>query len=61
MPRCILCDEWAGPDSDLHDHCAIEFKRQMQQLGPFARLLRRTRRAARFLYAMISGSTAGTQ
>lgn len=58
MPRCILCDEWAGPDSDLHDYCAVEFMRQMQQAGMLKRLLHRTRRAARYLYAVISGSTA---
>lgn len=60
MPRCLLCDEWAGPDSDLHDQCAVEFKRQMQQLGPFGRLLRRTRRALRSVYALVSGNTART-
>jgi hypothetical protein len=58
MPRCILCDEWAGPDTDLHDRCALEFKRQMQQAGFLRRLLTRARRTARFLYAAIFGSAA---
>jgi hypothetical protein len=58
MPRCLLCKEWAGPDSDLHDHCVAEFKRQMAQAGLFSRMLTGLRRAIRFVFSAISGPAA---
>ncbi len=54
MPRCLLCDEWAGPGKDLHDECLSEFERQMQQAPLLRRLFARALRAARSLYAAIS-------
>jgi hypothetical protein len=54
MPRCLLCNEWAGPDKDLHDECLSEFEHQMHQPTLLRRLLTRTLRAARSLYAAIS-------
>ncbi len=60
MPRCLLCDEWAGPEKDLHDECLAEFEHQMQQAPFLRRLATRTLRAARSLYAAIFGSPART-
>jgi hypothetical protein len=58
MARCRLCGEWAGPDTDVHDHCLIEFQRQMEQPGLSRRLLRRMREAIGLLIALTDRATS---
>jgi hypothetical protein len=55
MPRCLLCNEWAGPDSDLHEQCVAEFKRQVEQPGLWSRIFGSMRRVIRFVFSAISG------
>jgi|tagenome__1003787_1003787.scaffolds.fasta_scaffold14481156_2 hypothetical protein len=41
MPECIFCGEWAGPDSDQHEECGEEFRRNLSLARPFERLVLR--------------------
>ena len=61
MARCIFCDEWAGPSSDRHEECALEFEQQMQQPGLVQRIFRRTLRATRSLFGVISSPEVRTR
>lgn len=41
MPECIFCGEWAGPDSDQHEECGEEFRRNLSLARPFGRFVLR--------------------
>lgn len=60
MPRCHLCDEWAGPDKDVHDQCLLALKLQVNQPSLLKRIFRRLGRGIRILVGAVSGSTART-
>ena len=31
MPKCVFCGEWAGPETDQHELCRMEFEKSVSR------------------------------